>query len=274
MSELPRLLVFGAHPDDCELNAGGVAALYAARGYTVKFVSLTNGDTGHYEMGRGELARRRYDEAQASSRVVGLEYDILDIHCGELTPTVENRKEIIRIIRRFRPDLVFLHPSDDYHPDHRYASQLVQDAAYLVTVPGMCPLTPHLMTNPVFAYCLGTATVSRSFRPTLLVDITSVLEQKIAMSCCHESQFLEWLPYNEGRLEQVPAGAAERRRWLEARLGERYRALADNWRDELAAQYGEARGRAIAAVEGVQACPFGAPLDEAAIGRLFPFVRS
>ena len=144
----------------------------------------------------------------------------------------------------------------------------------LVTVPGMCPLTPHLMKNPIFAYCLGTATVSRSFSPSLLVDITSVLDKKIAMACCHESQFLEWVPYNQGQLDQVPAGAAERRRWLEAAMAERCRALADNWRGELVAQYGEARGRAITAAEGVQACPFGTPLDEAAIRRLFPFVRS
>jgi LmbE family N-acetylglucosaminyl deacetylase len=274
MAESPRLLVFGAHPDDCDFNAGGLAALYAARGFPVKFVSLTNGDTGHYRMGGGELARRRYAETQASARVLGIEYEVLDIHNGELLPTLENRRDVIRIIRRYRPDLVFLHSPDDYHPDHRYASALVQDSAYSVIVPGVCPLTPALTRNPVFAYSNGTVTVARSYAPTLFVDIDSVLDKKLAMVRCHESQFLEWVPYSQGRLDEVPADQPGQRRWLDAFFMDWFTAFANRWRDQLVAQFGEARGRKIVAAEGLQPCPFGAPLDEAAIRRLFPFLGS
>ena len=137
-----NILVFGAHPDDCDIKAGGVAALYVQRGHRVKFVSITNGDAGHHEMGGGPLAKRRYAEAQAAADVIGIEYELLDNHDGELMPTLENRYKIIRTIREFRPDLIMTHRPNDYHPDHRYTSTLVQDAAYMVTVPDICALTP------------------------------------------------------------------------------------------------------------------------------------
>ena len=85
----------GAHPDDCDSKAGGVAAKYAAAGHQVRFVSVTNGDAGHHEIGGVELARRRRAEAEAAGAVAGIEYHVLDIHDGELVPRLENRKLII-----------------------------------------------------------------------------------------------------------------------------------------------------------------------------------
>ena len=86
-----RLLVFGAHPDDCDIKAGGVAALYSQQGHSVKFVSVTNGDAGHHEMGGGPLAIRRNAEAQAAAEIIGIDYQLLDNHDGELIPSLENR---------------------------------------------------------------------------------------------------------------------------------------------------------------------------------------
>src|SRR5947207_8548827 len=148
-----NVLVIGAHPDDPDSSAGGIAALYAKRGHRVKFVSLTNGDAGHHEIGGVELARRRYAEAQAVARVLGLaEYQVLDNHDGELEPTLENRRKVIRIIREFQPDAILTPRPNDYHPDHRYTAILVQDSAYMVTVPNIVALTEHLRRNPVILY--------------------------------------------------------------------------------------------------------------------------
>jgi len=147
-----RIIVFGAHPDDCEIRAGGVAAMWAAQGHHVKFVSTTNGDIGHWQMAGGPLAQRRKAEVEHAARILGIETEVLDIHDGELMPTLENRRLITRLIREWKADIVITHRPNDYHPDHRYTGILVQDAAYMVTVPFFCPDVPPLSRNPVFLY--------------------------------------------------------------------------------------------------------------------------
>src|SRR5512143_3708754 len=79
-----RIICFGAHPDDCELQAGGVAALWAAKGHKVKLVSATNGDIGHWREAGGPLAIRRTKEVQKAAKVLGVTTQVLDIHDGEL----------------------------------------------------------------------------------------------------------------------------------------------------------------------------------------------
>src|SRR5579884_6894 len=177
MADSPlRILVFGAHPDDPDASAGGVAALYGRQGHQVKFVSLTNGDAGHHEIGGVGLARRRYAETQAVANVLGLaEYQVLDNHDGELEPTLANRRQVIRIIREFEPDLILSPRPNDYHPDHRYTSILVQDAAYMVTVPNIVALTDHLRKNPVIAYVSDTFRKPYPFSPDVVVDVTEAM---------------------------------------------------------------------------------------------------
>src|SRR5712691_3411116 len=147
-----RIICFGAHPDDCELQAGGVAALWAAKGHHVKLVSVTNGDVGHWREAGGPLARRRTAEVEAAAKILGITTEVLDIHDGELLPTLENRRTLTRLIREWKADLVFGPRPNDYHPDHRYTGVLVQDAAYMVTVPHFCPDVPYLKENPIFLY--------------------------------------------------------------------------------------------------------------------------
>ena len=130
-----RIIAFGAHPDDCEFKLGGTAAKWAALGHHVKFVSVTNGDIGHWRMAGGPLAQRRTAEVQEAARILGIATEVLDIHDGELMPTLENRQKITRLIREWKADLVFSPRTNDYHPDHRYTAVLVQDSAYMVTVP-------------------------------------------------------------------------------------------------------------------------------------------
>lgn len=270
-NEQIKVLVFGAHPDDCDIQAGGVAARYLQQGHHVKFVSVTNGDAGHHEMGGAPLAQRRHSEAQAAAAVIGIEYELLDIHDGELMPTLENRYQIIRTIREFQPNLIMTHRPNDYHPDHRYTSTLVQDAAYMVTVPNICALTPHLEKNPVIAYLRDGFTKPYPFTPDVAVSIDAVVEQKIEMLHCHVSQFYEWLPYNSGRLATVPSGDSARRAWLADRLRNRFETIADKHRDLLITLYGEKAGTAVKYAEAFEASEYGSPLTPENIPTLFPF---
>jgi LmbE family N-acetylglucosaminyl deacetylase len=266
-----RVLVFGAHPDDCNEDAGGVAALYARQGHEVLFISVTNGDAGHHQMGGARLAQRRRAEANAAGAAIGIRYQLLDIHDGELLPTLENRRQIITVIRNFRPDLIMSPRPNDYHPDHRYTAQLIQDAAYMVTVPNVCAFSEHLTENPAIVYVSDSFQKPYPFTPNVVISIDEVVEQKVDMLDAHVSQYYEWLPYNEGYLDQVPAAPGERRAWLRRRWDERMRRDADRYRDLLIARYGEQAGRAVEYAEAFEWCEYGAPLTEQNIGRLFPF---
>ena len=261
MSDTKRLLVYGAHPDDPEIKAGGLAAKYAARGDEVRFVSMTNGATGHHEIGGVELARRRYEEAQASADVIGIEYDIWDEHTGELTASVDRRKRVIREIRSYDPDLVLTHRTNDYHPDHRYAGQLVRDAAYIVEVPNMCPLTPALQETPVIGHLADHFEDPSPFEPDVVVAIDDVIEQKLDMLHQHESQMYEWLAYNQGHLDEVPADDDVRRDWLMTRRGPDFAAIADRFREQLVERYGD-QGHDVQYAEAFAFSEYGSTVSD------------
>jgi LmbE family N-acetylglucosaminyl deacetylase len=267
-----RLLIIGAHPDDADYAAGGTAALYRAAGHVVRMVSLTNGDAGHHEIAGAALARRRTAEASAAGAVIGADYDLFPNHDGELLPTLDNRNQVIRLIRTFDPDLVLTHRPNDYHPDHRYTSQLVQDAAYMVTVPAVVPGVPHLARNPVIAYLPDHFQKPYPLQADVAVDVGPVLDKIVSMLCCHVSQFFEWLPYNAGVAYEVPAGERERRAWLDGQVRARLRHQADRFRETLVKQYGPDQGRRVEFAEAFEGCEYGSPLDAEARTRLFPFV--
>jgi len=124
-----RIIVFGAHPDDCEIQTGGTAAMWAKKGHHVLLVSVTNGDIGHWKEAGGALALRRRDEVKKAHQILGVQGVILDNHDGELLPTLEIRRALTRLIREWKADVVISHRPNDYHPDHRYTGVLVQDAA-------------------------------------------------------------------------------------------------------------------------------------------------
>ena len=265
-----NILVFGAHPDDAE-SAAGTAALYGRLGHRVKFVSLTNGDSGHHEIGGVELARRRYQEAQKVKVILGLvEYQVLDNHDGELEPSLANRRQVIKVIREFQPDLVLCPRPNDYHPDHRYTSILVQDAAYMVTVPNVVPLTPHLRVNPVICYLQDGFQKPYPFTPSVAVDVDEVIELKLDALTCHVSQFFEWIPYNIG-MDAVPAGEAERRAWLRKVIELFYLNSADRYRDLLVRLYGLEHGQRVRYAEAFEGCEYGTRLTAEMIPTLFPF---
>lgn len=266
-----RILVIGAHPDDCELTASGVAARYARLGHKVKFVSVTNGDAGHQTLAGAKLAQIRLAEAQESGRRLGVEYEILDNHDGELQPTLENRRKLITLIRNFQPDLIMSPRPNDYHPDHRYTAQLIQDAAYMVTVPNVCPFSPHLVDNPAIVYVSDNFKRPYPFTPDVIVSIEETVDDKIAALDAHASQLYDWLPYNGGYLDQVPADAEERRVWLRGQMEPRLRGDAERFRGLLAKYYGEQQAAQIRYAEAFEWCEYGAPFSEERARRLFPF---
>src|SRR3989440_2019634 len=271
-SRSATILAIGAHPDDCDFGAGGLAALCVRAGHRVHFVVATNGDAGHYEMGGAPLARRRRAEAQAAGAVIGIDYTVLDNHDGELEPSLANRRTIVRLIREIGPDLILTHRPNDYHPDHRYTAQLVQDAAYMVTVPSLAALTAHLPANPIILYMSDRFQRPYPFQPDVVVDIDGVLDLKLEMLHQHTSQVYEWLPFNSGRLEEVPSGDVDRRAWLRDRYGPRNATLADRYRDALIGLYGEAPGARVRFAEAFEVSEYGASLTPDAFQWLFPFV--
>jgi N-acetylglucosamine malate deacetylase 1 len=266
-----RIIVFGAHPDDCELDVGGTAARWAKLGHEVKFVSVTNGDIGHHEMAGAILARRRAAEVKRCAEILGITTEVLDNHDGELLPTLENRKEITRQIRRWRADLVIAPRTNDYHPDHRYTAVLVQDAAFMVIVPSFCPDVPALRKNPVFMYSEDDFKKPNPFTPDVVVPIDSTLEQKAACIDALESQFYEWNPWLFSYLNEVPAGKAERMEWTRKRTAKRYGAIADHYRAKLIELLGEERGKAVKTAEAFEVCEYGTQPTREELLRLFPF---
>jgi LmbE family N-acetylglucosaminyl deacetylase len=268
---LVNVIVFGAHPDDCEYVAGGTAAKWARLGHAVLFVSVTNGDVGHFAMAGGPLARRRRAEVEACARILGVTSRVLDNHDGELDPTLENRKTICRLIREWKAHVVVGPRPNDYHPDHRYTGVLVQDAAYLVTVPFFCPDTPHLAANPVFLYAEDRFQKPTPFQADIVVDIDDAVEKKLDCFEALESQFYEG--GCNATADTVPkdaAGKAARRKKLREELRAWFAGRADRFREPLKKRYGKA-GAKVRYAEAFEICEYGAQPDEKEIRRLFPF---
>ncbi len=262
---------FRAHPDDCELEAGGTAARWAMLGYKVKFVSVTNGDIGHHEMAGAVLARRRTSEVKKCAEILEIDTEVLDIHDGELLPTLENRRTITRKIREWRADVVIAHRPNDYHPDHRYTGILVQDAAFMVIVPSFCPDVPALRKNPVFLYTEDDFKKPNPFTPDVVVPIDTVFEKKVACVDALASQFYEWNPWLFGYLGEVPAESSARLNWTRDRVGKRYSGLADRFRPKLIELLGDEKGRAVKYAESFEVCEYGTQPTHAEVLKIFPF---
>lgn len=269
-NEKIRVIAFGAHPDDCDIRSAGTAALFAQMGHAVKFVSVTNGDVGHQILHGVPLAQRRAAEAKESARRLGIEYEVLNNHDGELLPTLDVRKEIIRQIRKWNADIVLAPRPNDYHPDHRYTGVLVQDAAYMVVVPHLVPEVPALRKNPVFLYYEDGFQRPNPFRPDIAVDLDSVVDKKFDALDSHVSQFYEWLPWVDGKLEEVPKDLAARKAWLKRA---RSRDITPAVRAALVKWYGPEKGNAAKYYESFEICEYGARPDEARIRQLFPMLR-
>lgn len=274
MNDVPlRVLIFGAHPDDAEYHAGGLLATYRQLGHRVKIVSVTDGSAGHHRYSGPPLAAQRKQEAAEAAAVIGAEWEVWDHPDGRLEPTLAVREEVIAAIRQYRPDLVLTHRPNDYHPDHRAVGQLVQDAAFLVSVPAIVPQVPVVDRPPVVACLPDLFTRPAPLRPDVVFDADRCLDTIVAMLACHRSQVFEWLPHLAGREASVPTDPSERtvflRRWYVEEVGGR----ATRFRDALVAALGVQRGRDCTVAEVLEISEYGAPLDAEERKRLFPFLE-
>lgn len=272
-----RIICFGAHPDDAEYKSGGTAALWAKQGHHVKLVSVTNGDIGHWNMSGGALAKRRTAESAEVAKRLGVTSQVLDIHDGELMPTLENRRTITRLIRQWKADIVIAHRPWDYHPDHRYVGVLVQDAAFMVAVPFFCPDVPHLKKNPVFLYSSDRFKKPYPFEADIAVAIDDVFEQKVDALMALESQTFEGgaLGSAEIMASRPPASQPElRRQWLRERWDRRAGREAQQYRQALNRWYGPQRGEKVKYAEAFEICEYGRRPSEDDIRKLFPFFEA
>jgi len=264
-----QIIMIGAHPDDCDIKSGGTAALFVAMGHHVKFVSVTNGDAGHQSEGGGMLAKRRIAETKEVAKRLGVSYDVLDNHDGELLPTLEIRLQIIRKIREWKADVVIAPRSNDYHPDHRYTGVLVQDAAFMVGVPNIAPDTPPLRKNPVFLYFQDNFKKPNPFQADIAVDITSVIAKKLDGLDAHQSQFFEWLPWIGNYESEIPKDKAKQREYL---LSKRVTKVNLEVKKALEKWYGKEKAEQINYAEAFEICEYGSIPTEAEIRRLFPML--
>ena len=270
-----NIIAIGAHPDDCDYKFGGTAALFAEMGHNVKFLSLTSGDAGHQSQGGGALGNRRRAEAAEAGRRLGIaEYETLDNHDAELLPTLEVRHQVIRAIREWDADIVLGLRPNDYHPDHRNAGKVVQDAAYMVIVPNVCPDTPPLEKNPVFLYMQDRFKRPYPFTPDIVVVIDEVIEKKVDALDAHESQIYEWGPWTNGReasVAKVPKGKVERREWLANRVKRNPGSMSEDRRMALKKWYGEDI-QDVKYVEAFEIAEYGRQPSDEAIKAMFPML--
>lgn len=269
-----RIIAFGAHPDDCEIQEGGVAAKWAAAGHHVKFVSCTNGDIGHWGQAGGALAKRRLAEVQACAKILGITTEVLDIHDGELMVTMENRRTIARLIREWNADVVISHRPNDYHPDHRYVGVLVMDAAYMTTVPFFTPDTPYQTKSPVFLFSHDNFQRPNPFTADIVVNIDDVAEKKFACMAALESQFYEGGCNGGPHLVPDPKDAtavAARKTAVREGFAKRFSGIANKFRAQLKETYG-AEGEKVRYAEAFEICEYGRRPSKEEIRKLFPFL--
>jgi len=269
MSDILNIVIVGAHPDDCEIPAGGVTLRWRGLGHRVKYVSATNGDAGHHAMDRPALAARRYEETRRVAKVLDIEYEVMDIHDGQLEATLANREALIRILRRFEADLVITHRFDDYHPDHRNTAQLVADTAYMLNVPLCVADTPALRKGTVYCHFSRRADLESI---NVVVPVDQQIDTKLLAIHQNDSQVYEWIPWMDGEdPASIPPDRQGRLEYLRRRWLPRWEQTIENYRQQLRGCKPPHAAGQIRFIEAFVASPYGTPLTKENAGRYFPF---
>lgn len=196
-----RALVVVAHADDIEFGMAGTVARWTDAGAQVTYCIVTDNSSGsnHADADLSELVKTRQQEQTASARVVGVtDVRFLGYRDGVLQHTLELRRDITRIIRELRPQVVatmdptmIFAPSNDYinHPDHRAAAE----AAVYATFPSAetRPIFPELLAEGLEPHKVQKLYLNFSLESNLIVDISEVWERKVEALLCHPSQINE-----------------------------------------------------------------------------------
>jgi N-acetylglucosamine malate deacetylase 1 len=265
-----NIIAFGAHPDDAELKASGVAALWAANGHKVKFVAMTNGDIGHFSEAGGPLAIRRFKETQECARILGITTDVMDIHDGELVPDLETRKKVARKIREWDADIVMGHRPYDYHADHRYTGVLLNDAAVIVAAPFFVPDTPPTRGNPIFLQYPDRFVDPLPYEPHLVVDIDASADKKWQCVMAMPSQFADKDSWGARMRSNMPDDQAERARIILESHQRNSASVANQYREMLIQQYGQERGSKVQYAEAFRINQYGRQVPVDQLKAMFP----
>lgn len=200
----PCAMLIYAHPDDIEFSAGGTAAIWAQNGSQVIFVVITDGNVGSHEEGMtaDRLIETRRKEQQAAAKIIGAKECIfLGYHDGLLQPTLELRKELVKLIRRYKPNVVVcgdpttFFPSETWinHPDHRAAATAAVDATFPAAE--MHLLYPDLEEEGLTPHKVNYVYVSNPTNDAnYYVDTTDSIDYKIRALREHKSQLGDWDP--------------------------------------------------------------------------------
>lgn len=224
-----RVLAVMAHPDDAELLCAGTLARAKANGAAIGIVVMCRGDKGVGSVARAaaaDLGQIRHDEAAAAADVLGATLFWFGAGDGELFDTLEARRNLTEIYRKFRPTLVIAHAGEDYHPDHRAASTSAEAATWFAASRGQMTASAALDAPPKLWFADTVNMVA--FAPDLFVNISDQLETKKRMLACHRSQLergadADFAPLSDVMLRQATARgsqcdveAAEAFRWHHA----------------------------------------------------------
>ena len=180
---MASILVFGPHPDDQELGMGGTILKLASQGHTVHLVDMTNGEpTPH---GSPEVRAR---ESAAAAKTLGVSRTLVGLPNRQVQHTIEARHKVAAIIRRHRPDWLFVPYPVDAHPDHVATTRIVEDARFdakltKTDIPGQ-PVYPKRV---IYYFCTH---LRMSFPATFCVDISDMIERKVEAVKCYQSQFV------------------------------------------------------------------------------------
>jgi LmbE family N-acetylglucosaminyl deacetylase len=270
--EKMKVMVVAAHPDEADMYAGGTAALFAESGADVKFLSITCGDAGHYQIGGMQLAQRRHEEAQKAAKCLGIkEYEVLNEHDGELYPSLAVRNQVIERIRRWAPDvLIGFHPDGWGHPDNRNAGKAVADAVAFVGVPNVLPNIPAIM-KPILCLWMWDFSTIQIHQHDIAIDVTPAIEKKLLACDAHATQFYEFAPWSRGFLNEVPNGWAEKKQFL-LKYWPEFMYTQGCQVEGLACYYGSDKAKRIQFAETFQIAPYGFQPSAEDIERYFPML--
>ena len=175
-------LAIGAHPDDIELSVSGTLIKLAELGYRVGVVDMVRGELGS----RGTPAIRAR-EAKASAAIMGLSVrENLKLKDGAIFDTTEARLRVVRVLRKYRPGLVFTHYWDDRHPDHIYTSRIVAQACYLSGLAKINTRQERFRPGRIFYFMLP-----HGLQPSFYVDISGQFEKKMQAVRAFQSQLFD-----------------------------------------------------------------------------------
>ncbi len=198
--EAQNILVILAHPDDPEFFCGATLARWSRAGHHITYALLTCGDKGRNDHNKDipgdELCALRHEEQAAAASVIGVEaVHFLDWPDGCLVPSIDLRRDVVRQIRRYKPDVLVtcdpetLFPKGSYrlnHPDHRYAGQVVLDAVFPAA--GNDLYFPELLAEGLEPHQPGEVWVSLTNEPDVILDVTGTWEIKLKALEEHKSQ--------------------------------------------------------------------------------------